>query len=455
MGLLKGYTKQEISWMMYDWANSAHSVIVVTLLPIFFDSVAGYTADSVSSMSTWGYATSIAMAIVALAAPFLGVFGDIRGMRKRLFALFMGVGVVAVALLSFTPLMDFTSSTAAAGRVAGLILVLYIVSVIGFDASAIYYDAFLTDITTEDRMDRVSTMGYGLGYIGGSTIPLVIFLVMNLVGIPMLTCLAVIFAVTAVWWLGFSLPLLKNCRQTSGKPYEKGDVGRSIRGVGATIREIIANKPMLVYILAYFFYIDGVHTVISMATTYGTNLGLDSTGMLLALLLVQVLGLPFCLLYIRLSARFGARTMVGVGVCVYMFICVFAFFMRSLWQFWLLAVLCATSQGGIQALSRSMFGKLLPDKDRSGEFFGFFDIFGKFSSIMGPALVGFVSAVVADGMLRAQGLTAATATAEQVDAINAASGPYGILSVLLIIGVGAVLFFAVLPRTLKEKHLDI
>ena len=455
MGFLKGYTKQEISWMMYDWANSAHSVIVVTLLPIFFDTVAGYTADSVSSMSTWGYATSIAMAIVALAAPFLGVFGDIRGMRKRLFALFMGVGVVAVALLSFTPLMDFTSSTAAAGRVAGLILALYIVSVIGFDASAIYYDAFLTDITTEDRMDRVSTMGYGLGYIGGSTIPLVIFLVMNLVGIPMLTCLAVIFAVTAVWWLGFSLPLLKNCRQTSGKPYEKGDVGRSIRGVGATIREIIANKPMLVYILAYFFYIDGVHTVISMATTYGTNLGLDSTGMLLALLLVQVLGLPFCLLYIRLSARFGARTMVGVGVCVYMFICVFAFFMRSLWQFWLLAVLCATSQGGIQALSRSMFGKLLPDKDRSGEFFGFFDIFGKFSSIMGPALVGFVSAVVADGMLRAQGLTAATATAEQVDAINAASGPYGILSVLLIIGVGAVLFFAVLPRTLKEKHLDI
>ena len=455
MGFLKGYTRQEISWMMYDWANSAHSVIVVTLLPIFFDSVASYTADSVSSMSTWGYATSIAMAIVALAAPFLGVFGDIRGMRKRLFALFMGVGVVAVALLSFTPLMDFTSSTAAAGRVAGLILVLYIVSVIGFDASAIYYDAFLTDITTEDRMDRVSTMGYGLGYIGGSTIPLVIFLVMNLVGIPMLTCLAVIFAVTAVWWLGFSLPLLKNCRQTSGKPYEKGDVGRSIRGVGATIREIVANKPMLVYILAYFFYIDGVHTVISMATTYGTNLGLDSTGMLLALLLVQVLGLPFCLLYIRLSARFGARTMVGVGVCVYMFICVFAFFMRSLWQFWLLAVLCATSQGGIQALSRSMFGKLLPDKDRSGEFFGFFDIFGKFSSIMGPALVGFVSAVVADGMLRAQGLTAATATAEQVDAINAASGPYGILSVLLIIGVGAVLFFAVLPRTLKEKHLDI
>ena len=136
--MLKGYTKQEISWMMYDWANSAHSVIIVTLLPIFFDTVAGYTADSVSSMSTWGYATSIAMLIVALAAPFLGVFGDIRGMRKKLFSFFMLLGVAACAGMAFTPGMDFTSGPVAAGKVATLILVLYIVSVIGFDASAIY-----------------------------------------------------------------------------------------------------------------------------------------------------------------------------------------------------------------------------------------------------------------------------------------------------------------------------
>ena len=455
MGFLKKFTKQELSWMMYDWANSAHSVIVVTILPIFFDSVAEYTADSVSSMSTWGYATSIAMAIVALSAPFLGVFGDIRGMRKRLFTAFLALGVVSVAGLAFTPGMDFTSSPEAAGRVAAIVLVLYILSTIGFDASCIYYDAFLTDITTEDRMDSVSTMGYGLGYIGGSTIPLLIFLIMNAVGIPMLTCLGIIFAITAVWWLVFSLPLLKNCRQTSGKPYEKGDIGRNIRGVFTTIREIIADKPMLVYIVAYFFYIDGVHTIISMATSYGTNLGLDSAGMLLALLLVQVLGLPFCLLYMKLASRFGARTMVGVGICVYMFICIFAFFMDSLWQFWMLAVLCATSQGGIQALSRSMFGKLIPDRDRSGEFFGFFEIFGKFSSILGPTLVGVVSAAAASRMLADQGLTAATATAEQVDAINKAAGPYGILSVILIIIAGALLYFFVLPRTLKGDERKI
>ena len=455
MGFLKKFTKQELSWMMYDWANSAHSVIVVTILPIFFDSVAEYTADSVSSMSTWGYATSIAMAIVALSAPFLGVFGDIRGMRKKLFAAFLALGVFSVAGLAFTPGMDFTSSTDAAGRVAAIVLVFYILSTIGFDASCIYYDAFLTDITTEDRMDSVSTMGYGLGYIGGSTIPLLIFLIMNAVGVPMLTCLSVIFAITAVWWLVFSLPLLKNCKQTSGKPYEKGDIGRNIKGVFTTIKEIIADKPMLVYIMAYFFYIDGVHTIISMATSYGTNLGLDSAGMLLALLLVQVLGLPFCLLYMKLASKFGARTMVGVGICVYMFICVFAFFMDSLWQFWMLAVLCATSQGGIQALSRSMFGKLIPDKDRSGEFFGFFDIFGKFSSILGPALVGSVSALAASRMLQDQGLTAATATAEQVDAINKAAGPYGILSVILIIIAGALLYFFVLPHTLKGDQRKI
>lgn len=251
---------------------------------------------------------------------------------------------------------------------------------------------------------------------------------------------------------GVQLAAAENCEQTSGKPYEKGDVARSIKGVGTTIKEIIANKPMLIYILSYFFYIDGVHTVISMATTYGTNLGLDSTGMMLALLLVQILGLPFCLLYIKCSEKFGARTMVGFGICVYMFICIFAFFMNSLWQFWVLAVLCATSQGGIQALSRSMYGKLIPDKDRSGEFFGFFDIFGKFSSIMGPALVGVVSSVVANGMLGAQGLTAQTATAEQINAINAQSSHYGILSIIIIIIVGAVLYFGFLPKAEHAKQ---
>ena len=455
-GVLKNFTKKEKSWMMYDWANSAHSVIVVTILPIFYNTVAEYMADAASGMTTWGYATSAAMAIVALLAPVLGVFGDFKGMRKKLFTIFMLVGVVSCVGLAVTPQLDFMAP-GMAEKVGMAVLALYILSTIGFAGANLYYDSFLNDVTTEERMDKVSTMGYGLGYIGGSTIPLLAFLIMNLIlgSGAMLFCLSFAFGLTAVWWFVFSFPLLKNVEQVSYVEREKGAVRQALKSLWATIKEIFKNKEMFVFLIAYFFYIDGVNTIIHMSTSYGDTLGLDSTSMLLALLLVQVLGLPFCLLYMKLAEKFGARTMVGVGICVYMFICVFAFFMNSLWQFWMLAVLCATSQGGIQALSRSMFGKLIPDKARSGEFFGFFDIFGKFSSIMGPALVGFVSAFTANKMLADQGLTAATATAEQVDAINAAAGPFGILSVILIIIVGAVLYFGVLPKVMTNDERKI
>lgn len=453
MKFLKGFTKSELSWMMYDWANSAHSVIIVTLLPTFYNSVAGYTENSVSSISTWGYATSIAMAIVAIMAPFLGVFGDVRGMRKKLFALFMIIGALSCLGLATTPLMDFTSTTAAAGKVAGMILMLYITSVVGFNASCIYYDAFLNDITTEERMDMVSTMGYGLGYIGGSTIPLVIFLVMNVVGVPMLTCLAFIFAFTAIWWAVFSIPLMKNCQQISGQEYRKGDMLNMIAGVAKTARDMVTIKPLFFFALAYFFYIDGVHTIINLSTSYGSMLGLGTTDMMLALLLVQITGLPFCLMFIKLSEKFGSRRMIGFAILVYTFIIVYAFFLKHVWQFWVLALLCATCQGGIQALSRSMFGKLIPDKNRAGEFYGFFDIFGKMSSIMGPTLVGVISSNVAAKMMAEQGLTAATATEEQVAAINAASSPYGVLSLVLIMAIGGFFYFIVFPKYLNKEAI--
>lgn len=451
MKLLKGYTQQETSWMMYDWANSAHSVIVVTILPIFYNTVASYMADSASGMTTWGYATSIAMAVVALAAPVLGVFGDFEGWRKKLFTVFLLVGVGSCLALAATPMMDFITP-GTAERVGLLVLALYILSTIGFAGANLYYDSFLNDVTTADRMDKVSTMGYGLGYIGGSTIPLLLFLVMNLIGIDMLFCLTFIFGFTGVWWLVFSIPMFKNVHQKSGVRREKGAVASALQGIGSTMREIAHHKAMFVYLIAYFFYIDGVNTIIHMSTSYGSTLGLDSTSMMLALLLVQVLGLPFCLLYIRLSEKFGARVMVGVGICVYMGVTVFGFFLREVWQFWVMAVLVATSQGGIQALSRSMFGKMIPDAGRSGEFFGFYDIFGKFSAIMGPALVGLTSALAGDVMLRREGLTRVTASAEQLAAVDASAAPWGILSLLVIFFIGGGLYFFVLPRYLKKDE---
>lgn len=173
--------------------------------------------------------------------------------------------------------------------------------------------------------------------------------------------------------------------------------------------------------------------------------------MLLALLLVQVLGLPFCLLYIKASEKFGARTMVGVGICIYVGVTIFGFFLREVWQFWVMAIMVATSQGGIQALSRSMFGKMIPDKKRSGEFFGFYDIFGKFSAIMGPALVGWSSAIASNVALNKMGLTRATASADVLAQVDTAAAPWGILSLLLIFFVGGGLYFFVLPRYLNGK----
>lgn len=452
MKFLRGFTKKEVSWMMYDWANSAHSVVVVTILPIFFNTVASYMQDAASGMTVWGYATSAAMAIVALAAPVLGVFGDFEGFRKKLFTVFMLVGVLSCAGLAITPQLDFVTP-GTAEKVGLVILVLYILSTIGFAGANLYYDSFLNDVTTEERMDKVSTMGYGLGYIGGSTIPLLIFLLMNLIlgSDAMLFCLSFAFGLTAVWWFVFSFPLLKNVEQVSFVPRKKGAVKEALKGIGGTVKEIFRYKQMFVFLIAYFFYIDGVNTIIHMSTSYGDTLGLDSTSMLLALLLVQVLGLPFALLYIKASEKFGARFMVGVGICVYMCVTVFGFFLREVWQFWVMAIMVATSQGGIQALSRSMFGKLIPDKNRSGEFFGFYDIFGKFSAIMGPALVGLSSALAADVMLAEQGLDRVTATAEQLAAVDTAAAPWGILSVLLIFFVGGGLYFFVLPKYLKKN----
>lgn len=448
--MLKSFTKQEKSWMMYDWANSAHSVVVVTILPIFYNTVAGFTRDSASSMSVWGYATSIAMLIIALAAPILGVFGDFEGFRKKLFTIFMVVGVLACAGLAVTPLTGFENE-AVAEKVGLAVLVLYVVSQIGFAGANIYYDSFLTDVTTNERMDQVSTMGFGLGYIGGSTIPLLAFLILNAVGVDMLWCLSFAFGFTAVWWFVFSFPLLKNVEQKSFVKREKGAVRQAVGGLSKTMKDIFHYKTMFVFLLAYFFYIDGVNTIIHMSTSYGDTLGLSSTSMLLALLLVQVLGLPFCLVYTKLAARFGAQFMVGVGICIYMGITVFGFFVRSEWQFWVLAVLVSTSQGGIQALSRSTFGKLIPDKNRSGEFFGFYDIFGKFSAIIGPSLVGLCSAIAANVIYRREGIDAATAPATLLEAISQRAAPWGVLSILIIFLIGAALFFFVLPRYQKRE----
>lgn len=381
--MLKQYTKEEKGWIFYDWANSAFSAIVAAIiLPIFFKSMAqmGGVSD-VNATAYWGYATSFGTLICAVLAPFLGTLGDFRGMKKRLFTAFMLLGVVSTFLLSMTENWK-------------LLLALYILGTLGFNGSCIYYDSFLLDVTDESRMDQVSTVGYGLGYIGGSTIPLVVSLLLiqfgDKIGIPTVTATKLSFALTAVWWLVFTIPMLLHVQQKHSIEPEKRIVAHTLRNVVSTFKKLLSYKSVLLFMVAYFFYIDGVGTIIHMATVFGASCGLDSMDMMVILLVVQIVAFPFAILYGKLAGRFGSRRMILFGIATYIVVCAVGFNLQKMSDFLVLAVLVGTAQGGIQALSRSFFGKLVPPENAS-EFFGFFDVFGKFSAVIGPALFGLVA----------------------------------------------------------------
>ena len=381
--MLKGCTKEEKSWIFYDWANSAFSAIVAAIiLPIFFKEMAQMDGvSSVDATAYWGYATSLGTLVCAVLAPFLGSLGDYRGMKKKLFTAFMLLGVISTFLL------------ACAGSWK-VLLALYVLGTLGFSASCIYYDSFLLDVTDESRMDQVSTLGYGLGYIGGSTIPLVISLLLiqfsDKIGIPTLVATRFSFALTAIWWLVFTIPMLRHVHQKHAVEPEKHLLSQTLHSVASTCRKIVRHKSLLLFLLAYFFYIDGVGTIIHMATVFGSSCGLGSMDLMVVLLVVQIVAFPFAILYGKLSARFGSRRMILFGIATYIVVCAVGFNLKKMSDFLVLAVLVGTAQGGIQALSRSFFGKLVPPENAS-EFFGFFDVFGKFSAVIGPSLFGLVS----------------------------------------------------------------
>lgn len=383
--MLKSYTREEKSWMLYDWANSAFATIIAAIiLPIFFKEIAvsGGVSD-VDATAYWGYATSAGTLICAVLAPFLGTLGDFRGMKRRLFCFFMCLGVVSTALLAATGSWK-------------LLLLFYIAGTLGFNGSCVYYDSFLLDVTTEARMDRVSALGYALGYIGGSTIPLIASLLLiqfgGVIGLSTVAATRLSFLITAIWWLLFSLPMLRHVRQKHAIEAERNIVLHTLRNVKKTCGKILRNRSVLFFVIAYFFYIDGVGTIIHMATVFGDSCGLVSMDMMLVLLVVQIVAFPFAILYGKLAERFGARTMILVGIATYIVVCGVGFTLRELRDFLVLAVLVGTAQGGIQALSRSFFGKLVPAESAS-EYFGFFDVFGKFSAVIGPALFGIVAQI--------------------------------------------------------------
>ena len=379
-------TKLEKSWITYDWANSVYAIIMMSaIFPVYFSSaVGGNDGDG-----WWALGTFIATMTMAILAPILGAIADFRGMKKKLMLAFLSLG------LFFTAYNAITDNWR-------MMLVGYILSYIGFMGSNLFYDSFLTDVTTKDRMDKVSSWGYGMGYIGGSTIPFLISIALIMVGpsfgldgtLPVRLSLVI----TVAWWGIFSIPLMKNVHQEYYTEKPPGNLLlESFRNLKGTVGDIVTDKGILFFLLAYFFYIDGVNTVINMATAYGATLGLDTTGMILALLVTQLVAFPFAILFGRLAKRYGALNLILGAVSMYAFICLLGFVMglgieegflshgSALILFWILAILVGTVQGGIQALSRSFFGKIIP-AEKSNEYFGFYDIFGKFAAILGPGL---------------------------------------------------------------------
>lgn len=371
---LFGLTKQERSWVLYDVGNSAFVMLSTALIPVYFASIA---EPGSSVVVAWGYAETVASLILALLMPFLGSLADLQGNKKKFLVGFMGTGAVACACLGGpTEALPF--------------LILYVISSIMLNGSMVFYDGMLVDATTEDRYDKVSSHGYAWGYIG-SCIPFVACLGVVLgggaIGIDMMLGMKIAFIITALWWVAFTIPLIRNVKQTHFKQREPHQLRNSLTGLVRTLNAIVRDKRLLLFMAAFFFYIDGVHTVIKMSTSYGTDLGIDSTQLVLALLVTQFVAFPSAIAYGRLAGKFGTKRMLLIAIFAYFCIVLFAaFFLRSAVEFWILAICVGLFQGGIQALSRSEFGKLIP-KDQANEYYGFFDIFGKYAAVMGTFLV--------------------------------------------------------------------
>ncbi len=383
------FTKEEKSWILYDWANSVYATIMMAaLFPIYFTGIAGEAGDV-----WWGYGSSAATLIMAFLAPIVGSLGDGKGRKKKLFMVFLSIGILGTAAAAI-----FTSWP--------VVLTAYVISNIGYSGSCLCYDSFLTDVTSREKMDRVSAWGYAMGYIGGSTIPFLAAIALVMLMKDSLLAVRISVWITVVWWAVFSIPFVRHVRQ---KHYTEPSAHVSLLkeafgNIRRTAREILKNRGILVFIIAYFFYIDGVGTIIKMSTAYGSTLGLGSTGMILALLVTQIVAVPFAILFSKLGEKIGSVNVILLGIGVYSVICILGFIMgfgieegflttsQALVIFWILAVLVGTSQGGIQSMSRSYFGKIIP-RERSNEYFGFFDIFGKFASVIGPALYSVAKSV--------------------------------------------------------------
>ncbi len=378
--------KDELSWILYDVANSAFVLVIVTvLMPVFFKEYAASGLSGAGSTAIWGYANSFSALVIAAASPVLGIIADYKGNKMRMFVPFLAAGIAFTILLSATGRGEWLFS-----------IIVFIAARSAWSGTLVFYDSFLVDISPRERMDYVSSSGYAWGYIG-SVVPFVIIIAMILSagsGPGVYVFYKAGFVITAIWWLVFSIPMMLYVKQRYFIPASASPARDSFQRLVTGIVELKHRKKILYFLLAYFLYIDGVDTIISMAVAYGIDAGLGTTPLIGAILMIQVLAFPFAILYGKLSEKTGTGFMIKTGIMVYVVITMISFFLPSISSpfmksavFFLLAFLVSTSMGGIQALSRSYYGRIIPP-ERSAEFFGLFNVFGKFAAILGPLMMG-------------------------------------------------------------------
>lgn len=376
-------TKLEFKWICYDMGNSAFILLVATILPIYFNYLSSSQGVAEHNyLSYWSYAASLSTLIVALAGPILGTLADYKDHKKKIFLTCAMLGALALACF-------WIPSSCLA------FLVLFIAAKVAYSLSLIVYDSMLTDITTEERMDAVSSKGYAWGYIA-SVVPFIISLIFVLmydkIGMTLKTAMMIAFILNAVWWIASTLPLVKSYKQKYYIEPEAHPALDTFARLKDTLMKAKEQKKVFLFLFAFFFYIDGVYTIIDMATAYGTSLGLNTTGLLLALLLTQIVAFPASLTFAVLSKTKDTASLIKVAIIAYFLIALFAVQLDKQWEFWVLAVAVGCFQGGIQALSRSYFAKIIPE-NASGEYFGLFDICGKGASFLGTMLIGVVTQI--------------------------------------------------------------
>ena len=391
-----GFTRKEKNWILYDVANSAYTLLATALLAFYFD----FLSPSESLTTVWGSVNVIVTIIAVILCPIMGTYADFSKKRK-IFMLFASVGIIGCTLLS---VFSAIKSISFAGI---LFLIMYIITEVGYTSANVFYDSMLSDITTDEKIHKVSANGYAWGYIG-SCIPFIVCLVLYVLGDMILVtkvdgvvtdkpylglAYTLCCLITAVWWFIFTLPLYKSYEQKHFMPKPEKPIRETFSRLGSIFKDLTKNKKALFFLIAYFFYIDGVHTIIKMAMSIGKDLQFENFGtvkLVIALFVTQIVAFPCAIIFGKLSSKYKSNKLLVSCIVAYAAIGVLAVFLRQEWQFWVMAVGVGMFQGGVQAMSRSYFTKIIPS-EKTGEYFGIYDIFGKSAAIVGVGLISLLS----------------------------------------------------------------